>query len=208
MVLGRAWDFTQSGERSPNRVWSRRVECRFTDTDTETQKAGWFPWGYRLGSVQQGSGIWIYISVFPSDGRLHRLSSVLGVFRQPVIRSLVGAGWIDICSWLSLVPKACSQDQPAPAFSFQTTCPLPAVTRVSLSPSTLFPGLNLLFQAHSFRCRFCELPGISDLNGKDLFWEFLSGWRMIWGQLEIRAHGRHLLLLLPSPNWRQEGKHS
>ena len=127
-----------------------------------------------------------------------------------MIRSLVGAGWIDFCSCLSLVPY---QDQPAPAFSFQTTCPLPAVTRVSLSPSTLFPGLNLLFQAHSFRCRFCELPGITGLNGEDSvfkisFWEFLSGWRMIWGQSEIRAHGRHLLLLLPFLNWRQEGKHS
>ena len=100
MVLGRAWDFTQSGERSPNRVWSRRVECRFTDTDTEAQKAGWFPWGYRLGSVQQGSGIWIYISVFPSDGRLHRLSSVLGVFRHPC--------WCRM-DWHLLMAQPCSQ---------------------------------------------------------------------------------------------------
>ena len=158
-----------------------------------------FSGAYRLGIVQQGSGIWTYISVFPSDGRLQGLFSVLGVFRQPVIRSLVEAVWTDRCSGLSLVP---CQGQPAPAASIQTFSPLPTMTRVSLSPSTFFPGLNMLFQAHSIRCRFGVLPEISDLKGehsvfKIVFWVFPSVWRMIWGQSEIRAHGRHLLLLLP-----------
>ena len=40
------------------------LEQHFTDTDTETWKMGWFPWGFVQGSVQQGSGIWIYSSVF------------------------------------------------------------------------------------------------------------------------------------------------
>ena len=53
-----------SGEKSPQRVWSSRVECHFTDMDTETWNAGWFPWGFGQGSVQQGSGIWTYSSVF------------------------------------------------------------------------------------------------------------------------------------------------
>ena len=199
MALRRAWDFTQGGEESPQRVWSSRVECHFTDMVTETQKAGCFLWRYRLGIVQQGSGIWNYISVFPSDGRLQGLFSVLGVFRQPVIRSLVEAVWTDRCSGLSLVP---CQSQPAPAVGIQTISPLPTMTRVSLSPSTFFPGLNMLFQAHSIRCRFGVLPEISDLKGEDsvfkiVFWEFPSVWRMIWGQSEIRAHDRHLLLLLP-----------
>ena len=178
------------------------MECHFTDTVTETQKAGWFLWRYRLGIVQKGSGIWTYISVFPSDGRLQGLFLVLVICRQPVIRSLAEAVWTDRCSWLSLVP---CQGQPAPAVGIQTISPRPTMTSVSLSPSTFFPGLNMLFQAHNISCRFGVLPEISDLRGEDsvfkiLFWEFPSVWRMIWGQSEIRAHGRHLLLLLPLLN--------
>ena len=59
------------------------------------------------------------------------------------------------------------QGQPAPVFSFQTMPPLPARTRVSLFPSTIFPGQNLLFQPHSLRSRFCGLLEISDLNGEN-----------------------------------------
>ena len=197
MVLRRAWDCTQSGEKSPQGVWSSRVECHFTDTVTEPQKAGWFLWCYRRDIVQQGSGIWTYISVFPSDDRLQRLFLVLGVFRQPVIRSLVEAGWTDLCSWLSLVP---CQGQPAPAVSIQTISPRPTMTSISLSPPTFFPDINMLFQTHNLRCRFGVLPEISDLEGEDSVfkissWEFPSAWRMIWGQFEIGTYGRHLLLL-------------
>ena len=131
-----------------------------------------FSGAYRLGIVQQGSGIWTYISVFPSDGRLQGLFSVLGVFRQPVIRSLVEAVWTDRCSGLSLVP---CQSQPAPAVSIQTISPLPTMTTVSLSPSTFFPGLNMLFQAHSIRCRFGVLPEISDLRRAFSFQDLISG---------------------------------
>ena len=184
---GRTWDSTQSREKSPQKVWSSRVECRFTDTDTETWKAEWFPCHDRLGSVQQGSGIWTYISVFPNDGRLQSLSVVLGVCRQPVIGSLVQAGWTDLCSWLSIV---LCQGQSIPAFSFQTISSLPAKTRISLSLSTLFPGLNMLYQAHSLRRRFDGILEISDLNEdvsvfKISFWEFPSVWRMIWRQSEL-----------------------
>ena len=137
---------------------------------------------------------------FQVTGKLQSLSLVQGVFRQHVVLSLVEAGCTDLCSWLSLV--SC-QGQPAPAFSVQTVSPLPARTRISLSPSTLFPGLNMLFQAHSLICRFGGLSESSDLNGDDSvfkisFEEFPSGWRMIWWQSEIRVHGRHLLLLLLS----------
>ena len=138
------------------------------------------PWLYRLHSVQQGSGTWTYISVFPSDGRLQSLSLFWGLSRQPVVRSLVEAGFTDLCSWLSLV--SC-QGQPSPGFSFHLS-PLPARTKISLSPSTTFPGLNMLFQTQSLRCRFGGLPEINDLNGdvyvfKTSFWEFLSGKRII-----------------------------
>ena len=82
-----------------------------------------------------------------------------GCLRQPVVRSLVEAGFTDVRSWFYLV---LCQGQPSPAFSFQITSPLPAMTRISLSPSTLLPGLNMLFQAHSLRHRFGGLPEISD----------------------------------------------
>ena len=137
-----------------------------------------------------------------TDGRLKSLSLVWGVFSYPVIRSLVEAKCTGLCSWLRLV---LCQGQPVPVFRFQTVSPLPARTRIILTPYTLFPGLNMLYQAHSLRCRFGGLPEISDLNGEDSvfkisFWEFPSGLNMVWEQSEIRALGRHLMLLLPSPN--------
>ena len=64
--------------QKPERVWSSRVECHFIDMNTETQKARWFSGDYGLGSVYQGSGVWTYISVFPSDGRMQSLSLVWG----------------------------------------------------------------------------------------------------------------------------------
>ena len=81
--------------------------------------------------------------------------------------------------WLLLLSQPCSLPRP--------TCPSLQLPDHLSSPSTLFPGLNLLFQAHSFRCRLCELPGITGLNGEDSvfkisFVEFPSGWMMIWGQ--------------------------
>ena len=103
---------------------------------------------------------------------------------KPMVRSLVEAGCSDLCSWLSFVR---CQGQPAPAFSFQTISPPPARSRISLSPSILFPGLNMFIQAHSLRCRFGGLLKISSLNREDSvfkisFVEFPSGWMMIWGQ--------------------------
>ena len=57
--------------------------------------------GQAVSSRVQAFGL---ILVFPSDDRLQSLSLVLGggVPMQPVIRSLVGAGWTDLYSWLSL----------------------------------------------------------------------------------------------------------
>ena len=80
--LIRPWEglrFHPKWRESPQRVWRSRVECHFADMDTETKKARWFPWDYRLGRAQQGSVIWMYISVFPSGGRLQSLSLVCGV---------------------------------------------------------------------------------------------------------------------------------
>ena len=86
------------------------------------------------------------------------------VSRQSMIRPLLRAGWTDLYSWLNL--DTC-QGQPAPVFSFQTTSPLPARTRIGLFLSTFTPGLSLLFQAHSLRSRFCWLLESSDLNGEN-----------------------------------------
>ena len=65
--------------------------------------------GQAVSSRAQAFGL---ILVFPSDDRLQGLSLVWGVPMQPVIRSLVGAGWTDLYSWLSL--DTC-QSQPAPS---------------------------------------------------------------------------------------------
>ena len=138
------------------------MECHFRDTVPETQKdmislvleAGHCPAELRhldLQSFQVMVGCRAYLWFWR-------------VSRQSVIRSLLGAGWTDLYSWLSL--DTC-QGQPAPVFSFQTMPPLPARTRVSLFPSTIFPGQNLLFQPQSLRSRFCGLLEISDLNGEN-----------------------------------------
>ena len=84
-------------------------------------------------------------------------------FDKAVVRYPVGEDELTSAR-LNLVPF---QGHPAPAFSFQTNS-LPASTRISPSPSTLFLGLNIFFQAHSLRCRFVGLLEISDLNGEDL----------------------------------------
>ena len=159
---GKAWDSTQSGEKGPLRVWSSRVECHFRDTVTETQKdmislvleAGQCPAELRhldLQSFQVMVGCRAYLWFWR-------------VSRQSMIRPLLRAGWTDLYSWLNL--DTC-QGQPAPVFSFQTTSPLPARTRIGLFLSTFTPGLSLLFQAHSLRSRFCWLLESSDLNGEN-----------------------------------------
>lgn len=151
-----------SGEKSPQRVWSSRVECHFRDTVTETQKdmislvleAGQCPAELRhldLQSFQVMVGCRAYLWFWR-------------VSRQSMIRPLLRAGWTDLYSWLNL--DTC-QGQPAPVFSFQTTSPLPARTRIGPFLSTFTPGLSLLFQAHSLRSRFCWLLESSDLNGEN-----------------------------------------
>lgn len=100
--------------------------------------------------------------------------------------------WLPLMAQPCFLPEATFPPPPEGNLQFQTTFPVSAMTRVSLSPSTLFPGLHMLFQAHSLRCRFCGLPEISDLNGEDYvfqisFWEFSSGLRMIWGNLRLES---------------------
>ena len=69
-----SWGWLQS----PQPQWA--VQCTWRRKETDTGR--WFPWCYRLGRVQRGSGIWTHMSVFPSAGRLQSQSFALQFCRQ------------------------------------------------------------------------------------------------------------------------------
>lgn len=134
--------------QSPQPQWA--VQCTWRRKETDNGR--WFPWCYRLGRVQRSSGIWTHIRSFQvlvgCRANLLLCSSV----GKPMVRSLVEAGCSDLCSQLqpdSLPRPTCSSLQLPDHFSS------PARSRISLSPSILFPGLNTFHsKAHSLRCRF------------------------------------------------------
>lgn len=64
--------------QSPQPQWA--VQCTWRRKETDNGR--WFPWCYRLGRVQRGSGIWTHMSVFPSAGRLQSQSFALQFCRQ------------------------------------------------------------------------------------------------------------------------------